>query len=72
MFSGIIKNTGRITKILRNNKNTEIEISSNLRFIKNEVGSSISCSGTCLTLEKYRNKFITFFVSKETYKRTSM
>ena len=71
MFSGIIKNTGRITKILRNNKNTEIEISSNLRFIKNEVGSSISCSGTCLTLEKYKGNLSKFYISKETLNRTN-
>ena len=52
MFSGIIENTGKINKISRKHNNSIIEIKSKIKFIKSEIGSSISCSGTCLTLEK--------------------
>ena len=70
MFTGIIKNTGKLTKILKKGKNVLIEVSSNINFKKNEIGSSISCSGACLTLEKYKNKSCRFYVSKETINRT--
>ena len=52
MFNGIIKNTGKISKIYKKSNNCFIEIFSKMKFTKNEIGSSISCSGACLTVEK--------------------
>jgi riboflavin synthase len=40
-------------------------------FKKKEIGSSISCSGACLTLEKYKKKIARFYLSKETLKKTT-
>jgi len=54
MFNGIIKHTGKISKIYKNNNNCIIEILSKIKFSKNEIGSSISCSGACLTLENIK------------------
>ena len=71
MFSGIIKHTGRISQIYRNNNNCVIEILSKIKFSKSEIGSSISCSGACLTLEKYKGSLIKFYISKETLSRTN-
>tara|TARA_B100000029_G_scaffold166032_1_gene162259 strand:+ start:2766 stop:3350 length:585 start_codon:yes stop_codon:yes gene_type:complete len=70
MFSGIITHTGKIHKINKKNNNCIIEIISKMSFHKNEIGSSISCSGVCLTLENYRKKIAKFFLSKETLNRT--
>ena len=42
----------------------------NLQFTKKEIGSSISCSGTCLTLEKYDRNLSKFYISKETLNKT--
>ena len=70
MFTGIIKHTGKIKKIYTKNKNCRIEILSNIKFSKSEIGSSISCSGACLTLEKYEKNLSKFYISKETLKRT--
>ena len=70
MFNGIIKHTGKISKILKKGENLLIEISSNIKFKKYDIGSSISCSGACLTLEKYSSKICRFYVSKETLNRT--
>ena len=70
MFNGIIKHTGKISKIYKNNNNCIIEILSKIKFSKNEIGSSISCSGTCLTLEKYKGNLSKFYISKETLNRT--
>ena len=71
MFSGIIKHTGKINKIYKNNNNCIIEILSKIKFSKSEIGSSISCSGTCLTIEKYKGNISRFYISKETLRRTN-
>ena len=70
MFNGIIKNTGRVKKINKKNNNTILEIFSNIKLKKDEVGSSISCSGACLTVETYHKNSIRFFISKETLSKT--
>ena len=71
MFSGIIKHTGKIIKINKDNNNCALEIISKIKFSKSEIGSSISCSGTCLTLEKYKTNLSKFYISKETLNRTN-
>ena len=71
MFTGIIKNTGKISKIYKNSNNCIIEILSKIKFSKSEIGSSVSCSGTCLTLEKYKENLSKFYISKETLNRTN-
>ena len=72
MFSGIITQTGKINKVYKKDNNCTVEILSKMRFSKFEIGSSISCSGTCLTLEKYKNNLSKFYVSKETLDRTNL
>ena len=70
MFSGIVTHTGKVKKIIKKKNNCTIEVISNLKFSKNEIGSSISCSGVCLTLEKYRRNTAKFFLSKETLSKS--
>ena len=70
MFNGIIKNTGKINNIYQQNNNCIIEILSDMKFSNKEIGSSISCSGACLTLDKFNKNLIKFYVSKETLKKT--
>tara|TARA_B100000378_G_scaffold204030_1_gene167359 strand:- start:875 stop:1459 length:585 start_codon:yes stop_codon:yes gene_type:complete len=71
MFNGIIKNTGKISKIYKRNNNCVMEILSQMKFTKNEIGTSISCSGACLTLEKFNKNLVKFYVSKETLHKTT-
>ena len=71
MFCGIIKHTGKINKINKINYNCVIEILSKIKFSKSEIGYSVSCSGTCLTLEKYKGNLSKFYISKETLNRTN-
>jgi len=71
MFSGIIKHTGKINKIHKKNNNCILQIHSKVKFSKTEIGSSISCSGACLTLEKFRKNLSEFYISKETLNRTN-
>ena len=70
MFNGIITHTGKIIKINKKNNNCFLEVESKMKFKKSELGSSISCSGACLSLEKYNGNISKFYLSKETLKRT--
>ena len=71
MFSGIIKHTGKINSIYKTNNNCVMEILSKIKFSKSEIGSSISCSGACLTIEKFKGNLSSFYISKETLNRTN-
>jgi riboflavin synthase len=71
MFNGIIFNTGKIKSIKRSANNALICIETGLKFTTNDLGSSVSCNGVCLTVIKIKNKVINFYVSKETLKRTN-
>jgi len=70
MFNGIITHKGKIVGIYKKNNNCILEISSKMKFKKKEIGSSVSCSGVCLTLEKYNKNISKFYLSKETLKRS--
>ena len=70
MFSGIIKNIGKINRISRGKNNCSIEIYSKIKFKKKDLGSSLSCSGACLTLESYKGRISKFYISKETLNKT--
>ena len=71
MFNGIIENTGKVRRIYKKNKNCHLEIYTKMKFKKSEVGSSISCSGACLTVEKYNRNVVKFYVTKETLSKTT-
>ena len=71
MFNGIIFNTGKVQIIEKNKNNLLIGIKSILKFKRNEIGSSISCDGVCLTLAKISKGLIFFYISSETIKRSN-
>jgi len=68
MFNGIVFHTGQVKSIIKNKKNILIQIKTNLKFSKKDIGSSISCDGVCLTLVKIKGKLINFYLSSETLK----
>ena len=72
MFNGIIFNTGVVKSIVENKKSIIIGIQSNLNFSDKEVGSSVSCNGVCLTVERKKNKLIFFYISNETIQRSNL
>ena len=41
-----------------------------MKFSSDEVGSSISCSGACLTVESFNKNLVKFYISNETLKKT--
>jgi len=71
MFNGIIKNTGIIKKITKKKNNCFLEVLSKIKLAEKDIGSSISCSGTCLTLENTRKNIHKFYLSTETLNRTN-
>ena len=71
MFNGIIVSTGKVRKIYKKNNNCYLEIHTKMKIKKSEIGSSISCSGACLTVEKYGRNIIKFYLSKETLSKTT-
>ena len=71
MFNGIITHTGKIKKLYKKNNNCILEVQSKIKFKSSEIGSSISCSGACLTLEKFNKNISKFYLSNETLKKTT-
>ena len=75
MFNGIIYNKGIIISIKKNHKYVSgslvVEIASNIRFQKSDIGESVCCDGVCLTLIRIKKKSFLFYISKETLKRSN-
>ena len=75
MFNGIIYNKGIIKSIRRNPKyisgSLVIEIASNIKFKKSDIGESVCCDGVCLTLIRIKQRSFLFYLSKETLKRSN-
>ena len=71
MFNGIIKNTGKIYSLSKNDSNFIIGVQTKMKFKNNEIGSSISCSGVCLTVDKIKKNIVFFYLSKETLNKST-
>jgi len=71
MFNGIIYKTGKILKITKDKNYSEVLIETNYKFKKSEIGSSLCCNGTCLTITKIQNNSVSFYLSIETLKKTN-
>lgn len=67
MFTGIINSIGNIES--RNIDEIQISTDNDL-YHGLESGTSISIDGTCLTLRDYKDDFLNFQVSEETFNRT--
>ena len=75
MFNGIIYNKGIIKSFRRNPKYVSgslvIEVASNIKFKKSDIGESVCCDGVCLTLIRIKKGSFLFYLSKETLKRSN-
>ena len=71
MFNGIIYNTGKIIKIVEGKNFSEVYLKTNYNFKKSDIGSSLCCNGTCLTITTVRKNYVSFYLSKETLRRTN-
>tara|TARA_Y200000002_G_scaffold341634_1_gene312980 strand:+ start:1361 stop:1957 length:597 start_codon:yes stop_codon:yes gene_type:complete len=75
MFNGIIYNLGTIQSFKKSPRYVKgslvIEVASNIRFKKTDIGESVCCDGVCLTLIRIKKKSSLFYLSKETIKRSN-
>ena len=71
MFNGIIFNTGKVKLIKKDVNSINISVTTNVKFSNKDLGSSVSCNGVCLTINKIKGKIISFYISKETIKRSN-
>jgi len=70
MLTGIIKNIGIVKQFKKKTNGYYLTVISKLQFTKKDIGTSISCSGVCLTLTKIRKykseNELFFYLSKHT------
>ena len=72
MFNGIIFNTGKVKTLVRSKKSIFIKIQSKLAVKNNDIGSSISCNGVCLTVVKIIKNYLFFYISEETLRKSNL
>jgi riboflavin synthase len=72
MFSGIIEATGLVKEIAKHEDGKKIVISSALDQSSFKIGDSIAVSGCCLTLIAKTGREMSFYISADTLKKTTL
>ena len=72
MFTGIIKDKGRIVAIAEGDKSRRITIVSGLDLTALQIGASVACDGCCLTVVEKTQDTMTFDVAAETMALTTL
>jgi len=72
MFTGIIKETGKIKKITDKVQDIEFEVSSSVLLKDVKTGDSIAINGVCLTVKSFDGDSFTFDVSSNTLAHTNL
>jgi len=71
MFTGIIEEVGRVTRITHQHGNRRLTVSSSLLIKELKPGASIAVSGVCLTAVDIRPNSVGFDLAEETWNVTS-
>jgi riboflavin synthase len=72
MFTGIINEVGRVTKILRAGSLHKIGIGSKIIYPLNNISDSIACNGVCLTLSAKEKNSLFFDAVKSTLEKSNL
>ncbi len=72
MFTGLVQCTGEFTGKNMTGKAGKLFIRSHKIFHDLKLGESIAVNGTCLTLESFSGKDLSFHVLKETFDKTDL
>ncbi len=72
MFTGLVQDIGTIRSVSGNAESKRIEIGVSDRFTKVQIGTSICCSGCCLSVVEKTKDSLFFDVSAETLNRTTI
>jgi riboflavin synthase len=72
MFTGIVEEAGRVERIRRGKRSTELFVRAQKTARDVRVGNSMAVNGTCLTVVGIRAGVLRFDVLKETLRRTNL
>ncbi|MCS6927624.1 MAG: riboflavin synthase [Candidatus Binatia bacterium] len=72
MFSGIVETTGRVTSVAHSQQGVRLTLIPNLPLENIAVGESICVNGVCLTVTTVRDTALSFDVSAESLRRTTL
>lgn len=72
MFTGIIEEVGRISKIARQGQFAQVTISGSQIFSDMHLGDSIAVNGVCLTVTEFGSHHFSADVMSETLHRTTL
>jgi len=72
MFTGIVKEVGRVQKITKSSGLTKIGISSKIICPEATISDSIACNGTCLTLTNKERGLLSFDIVRPTLDKTNL
>ena len=70
MFTGLIKNIGKISAIDKSQGDLRLEIETDMNLKAVQIGASICCSGCCLTVVEKSEDSFSVDVSAETLSKT--
>ncbi|MFB6175409.1 MAG: riboflavin synthase, partial [Candidatus Nanohalobium sp.] len=70
MFTGLVQKTGKIKELSEAGEGLRAVIEAGSFFEDDQVGDSISVSGTCLTIESLSESGAEFFLAEETLNKT--
>ena len=72
MFNGIIFNKGKVQKIHKRVNGINLFLKSSIKITKKNLGISLACDGTWLTLTSYKKNILEFYLSYETLNKTKL
>ena len=72
MFTGIIKEIGRVHELSRAGKLYKLAIQSKYIFKSVDIGDSISANGVCLTVKEKKGDILSFDIVCETIRKTNL
>ena len=72
MFTGIVKEIGKVQSIIKSNSNITLGIKSDVVFKDANISDSISINGVCLTLVDKKNNILFFESISSTLKHTTI
>jgi len=72
MFSGIVEETGTISKVIKKKNLSVISVKAKKVLGQTKEGTSICVNGVCLTVTKRKKDIITFDIMKETLTKTNL
>lgn len=70
MFTGIVKDTGKVRSIEKQSDGVRVLISGSKILESAEIGESISINGACLTVERTETESAEFYIMDETLDKT--